>query len=317
MGIGLSVGAALTLAVSGCETTGQSSVTPAQHAKEPRPAGSSSPDNTPQQAQTERQPKRAAGEPGGRNDSGHHKQETNHETAVSEVTDTQIPGNRIIHGTVLAIRSSQIQVDIGNPKPLYLPLKPAHDKGLTFKEGDAIVITMNDHNAVVDYHHPDGQQAKNGAHHDVIRGQLAEQLAVGMDKAAIRTTEGKQSYDIASRARSKLATIPVGVDAVFLRDETGQLVDAQLTTDSDQTAARHTKARVKGAHEQVQAVFKGTESENRIKVSVPAEQKDRVMPFRPPLQKLDRLQENQNVVLLVDEEGYVVEIATPDTPPVR
>lgn len=288
IGLGLSVGAALTMTVTGCGTFARTSDASAQHSGRQGDAHASS-----------------------------DSQATEHETAVSKVTETHIPGNRIINGKVVAIRGNQIQVDIGNPQPLYLPLKPGTDKDLTFKQGDTIVVTMNDHNAVVDYHHNDAQQGKEGVHHDVIQGQLTEPLTVGFDKAVIRTQDGERSYWIASRARAKLGAIPMGVDADFLRDETGQIVDAQLATDADQNAARHTKGRVKGAHEQVQAVFKGTEAHDRIKVTVPAEQKERVLPFRPPLQKLDRLQENQHVVLLVDEEGYVVEIATPDTPPVR
>jgi hypothetical protein len=238
-----------------------------------------------------------------------------HETPVSAVTETYIPGNRLVRGKVLGVRGGQIQVDIGNPKPLYLPLKPAVDKGQTFKEGDEILITMNDHNAVVDYHHESNKLHGQGdVHHDVIHGQLAEPLTVGLDKAVIRTPAGEQSYSIASRAKAKLGAIPMGVDAVFLRDETGQIVDAQLTSDSAQDAADHTKARLKGAHQQMQALFRGTEGHDHIKVMVVGEHKDRVMPFRPPLPKLDRLQMNKDVVLLVDDEGYVVELATPDVP---
>jgi hypothetical protein len=238
-----------------------------------------------------------------------------HETAVSEVMESYIPGNRVINGKVIGIRGSQIQVDIGNPKPLYLPLKPAIDKGLTFKEGDAIFITMNDHNAVVDYHHRENTvHGKGDVHHDVIHGELAEPLTVGLDKAVVRTPAGEQSYSIASRAKAKLGAIPMGVDAVFLRDETGQIVDAQLTSDSPQDAADHTKARLKGAHQQMQALFKGRQGHDRIKVLVLGEHNDRIMPFRPPLPKLDRLQANKDVVLLVDDEGYVVEVATPDVP---
>jgi hypothetical protein len=306
IGLGLSVSAALTMTVTGCGTFARTSDTSAQHSGRQGDTHASSPANNQQKQTAGSGAQSAAGQSG-----------TEHETAVSKVTETHIPGNRIINGKVVAIRGNQIQVDIGNPQPLYLPLKSGTDKDLTFKEGDPIVVTMNDHNAVVDYHHNDAQQGKEGVHHDVIQGQLAEPLTVGFEKAVIRTQDGERSYWIASTARAKLGAIPTGVDADFLRDETGQIVDAHLATDADQNAARHTKARMKGAHEQVQAVFKGMEAQDRIKVTVPAEQKERVMPFRPPLQKLDRLQENQHVVLLVDEEGYVVEIATPDTPPVR
>lgn len=235
-----------------------------------------------------------------------------HETTVSEVTRDHIPGERLVDGRITAIRGNQIQVNIGNPEPLYLPLKPAVDKGLEFHVGDSIVVAMNDHNAVVDYHHGKGQSK-----HQVIRGQLIEPLTVGSDKAVVRSEDGEHSYRVASRARSKLGAMPMGADAVFLADETGQLVDAQLGSEEavHQSALNNKAARVKGAHEQVRAVYRGTAPENRIKVTLPPDREERIFPIRPPLQKLDRLKDNQGVVLLVDDEGYVVEIATPDIVP--
>jgi hypothetical protein len=72
---------------------------------------------------------------------------------------------------------------------------------------------------------------------------------------------------------------------------------------------------VKGAHEQVRAIYMGTAQENRIKVRLLPDKKERTLPIRPPLQKLDRLKDNQAIVLLMDDEGYVVEIATPEVVP--
>lgn len=64
----------------------------------------------------------------------------------------------------------------------------------------------------------------------------------------------------------------------------------------------------------MQAVFKGTGRQGTLKI---AEQgKEREVPFRPPLKKLDRLQPGQDVVLLMDDQGYVLEIATPEVAPV-
>lgn len=236
-----------------------------------------------------------------------------HETAVSKATKEQIPGDRLIDGRVLAIRGNQIEVDIGNPQPLFLPLKPALDKGLTFREGDPIVVTMNDHNAVVDYHHKKGESK-----HQVIKGQLAEPLTVGLDKAVIRSDVGERSYWVASRARGKLEAMPIGADVVFLADETGQIVDAQLASaEAVQQSAMGNKAHVKGAHKQVQAIYKGPAKHDQIKVALPPGEQEEILPIRAPLQKLDRLQENQGVTLLMDDEGYVVEIATPDVLPVQ
>lgn len=235
-----------------------------------------------------------------------------HETTVSKVTRDYIPGERLVDGRITAIRADQIQVNIGNPEPLYLPLKPAVDKGLEFQVGDPIVVAMNDHNAVVDYHHGKGQ-----FNHRIIKGQLIEPLTVGSDKAVVRSLDGEQSYRIASRARGKLGAMPIGADVIFLADETGQLVDAQLASDEavHQSAINNKAARVKGAHEQMRAFYMGTAPENRIKVRLLPDRGERTLPIRPPLQKLDRLKDNQAIVLLMDDEGYVVEIATPEVVP--
>lgn len=233
------------------------------------------------------------------------------EQVITQQTETNLAGNRLITGRVKEIRGNQMEVDIGNPKSLYIPLKPAADKGQTFKPGDIIIITLNDYNALVDYHRP-GETS----HHQVIEGKLQTPLTVGLDKAVIVTPEGTKTFVVAERAKSTLASIPVGVSAVFLADETGQLVDAQpggLSAAAD--AAKSRRAPIKGAHEQLRAVFRGTGPEGRLKISEGG--REREVQFRPPLEKLDRIKPGQEVVLLLDEQGYVLEIATPDVIPVR
>jgi len=44
---------------------------------------------------------------------------------------------------------------------------------------------------------------------------------------------------------------------------------------------------------------------------------EREVPFRAPLRKLDRLKPGQEVVLLMDEAGYVMEVSTPEVTPTR
>ena len=204
-----------------------------------------------------------------------------------------------------------MEIDIGTVKSLYVPVRPAKVKGQTFEVGQPIIVTLNDHNAVVDYHHPNER-----SDHQVLRGKLSTPLTVGLDKAVIETEEGTKTYVVTDRAKGKLTAIPVGVEAFFLADETGQLVDAQLASaQAVHESAQNNKARIKGAHEQLRATFKGKGAEDTLKIA--AEGKEREVPFRPPLEKLDRLQPGQDVVLLMDDQGYVLEIATPEVAPVR
>ncbi len=230
---------------------------------------------------------------------------------ISEPTDSHLAGNRLVTGRIVSIRGNQMEIDIGNVKSLYVPLRPAKVKGQTFEVGQPIIVALNDHNAVVDYHHPNER-----SDHQVVLGKLSTPLTVGLDKAVIETKDGTKTFMITDRAKGKLTTIPVGVEAYFLADESGKLVDAQLASaEAVHESGQNNKARIKGAHEQLQAVYKGKGGEGKLKI---AEQgREREVPFRPPLEKLDRLKPGQDVVLLMDEQGYVLEIATPELAPQR
>jgi hypothetical protein len=245
---------------------------------------------------------------------GHSKgtvQDSGGERIISEPTSNLLPGNRLVLGRIDDIRSDQIEIDIGNLQPLFVPLRPAQQKGQTFQPGDPIVVTLNDHNAIVDYHAPG-----EASHHQVLRGKLSTPLTVGLDKAVIETDQGKKTFMVADRAKAKLQAIPVGVEALFMADETGELVDAQLASrEAMKASARNSKARLKGAHEKVRAVFQGTGEGDQIKIS--EEGRERQVPVRPPLPKLEQLTQGQHIVLLMDDEGYVLEIATPELEAVR
>lgn len=233
------------------------------------------------------------------------------EQVISEPTMNLIPGDRLVTGRIVSIRANQIEIDIGNPQSLYVPLRPAKVKGQTFKVGEPIIVTLNDHNAVVDYHHPNER-----SDHQVVRGKLSTPLTVGLEKAVIETEQGTKTFTVADRAKGKLTAIPVGAEAFFLADETGQLVDAQLASrQALQESADNNKARIKGAHKQVEAVFKGTGRDGTLKIAEHGQERE--VPYRLPLNKLDRLQPGQEVVLLMDDQGYVLEIATPNVTLVR
>jgi hypothetical protein len=231
------------------------------------------------------------------------------EEATSEATENRLPGNRRVTGHVKDIRGEQMEIAIGNLQPMSVPLKMATDKGQTFKPGDEIVVTLSDHNAIVDYHHPN-----EASHHQVIRGKLSTPLTVGLDKAVIETDHGTKTFLVAERAKGKLTAIPVYAEVLFLADETGRLVDAQLASaDAVHQSGLNNKARIKGAHEQLKAVYLGKAGEDRMKIA--AEGHTREVPFRAPLRKLDRLKLGQEVVLLMDDAGYVMEVSTPDLMP--
>ena len=232
------------------------------------------------------------------------------EQITTEATKNLIPGDRLVLGRINQIRGDQFEIDIGNPQPLYVPVKPAQLKGQSFTPGDLIVVTLNDHNAVVDYHHPN-----EASHHHVLRGKLITPLTVGLDKAVIETDKGsKETFQVAERAKGKMTAMPVGADLWFMTDETGMLVDAQLASpDAVRRSAENNKARIKGAHQQVRATFEGTAGDGRMKIL--EQGREREVPYRSPLQKLDRLHKGQEIVLLMDDQGYVLEIASPELKP--
>ena len=228
------------------------------------------------------------------------------EEATSKATDSRLPGDRRVTGRVKDIRGDQMEIAIGNLQTMSVPVKMATDRHETFKPGDEIVITLNDHNAIVDYHHPN-----EASHHQVIRGKLSTPLTVGLDKAVIATDQGTQTFLVAERAKGKLTAIPIGAEVLFLADETGHLVDAQLASaGAVHQSAINNKAHIKGAHTQLQTVYQGKAGKDRIRVTDAG--KPREIPFRAPLSKLDRLHPGQEVVLLMDDAGYVMEVTTPE-----
>ena len=141
-------------------------------------------------------------------------QKTPEEQVITKPTENQLPGERLVTGRIVSIRGNQMEIDIGTVKSFYVPVRPASVKGQTFEVGQPIIVTLNDHNAVVDYHHPNERPD-----HQVLRGKLTTPLTVGLDKAVIETPQGIKTFMVTDRAKGKLTAIPVGVEAFFLADE--------------------------------------------------------------------------------------------------
>ena len=218
-------------------------------------------------------------------------------------------GDRVLLGMVEDVRSEQARINIGEMQPRFIPMGVRKAKGLQdLKKGDLVEVTVNDQNLLVDVH-----KAGESIHHRVLRGQLAEPVDTGHDKAVIRTTNGKEeSYLVRPVARSKVASIPVGADVIFLIDELDKIVDVTMgSVESVHRAAElgQRKSPLKGNLSQVVGVILKPLADNAISIRT-EDGKAHSYEVRPLIQpRLATLAKGDAVVLLVDEENKVTDIA--------
>ena len=241
-----------------------------------------------------------------------HNKET---SQMRDDADRMLQGNRSVLGTVQSVTSDQIKVDIGEMQPRFLPLKQAQQKGFpTIKEGDDLIVVLNAQNLLVDYHPLDGESTA----HTIIRGKIAQNLPVGQDSVVIKSDGKEQSFAIRSQARSKVAAVPLGVVAVFLLDETNQIADVgfsnlQAVKDAERNPER--KSPIKAAHKQVDGTVTAPLEANRITVRT-VSGTEKPFEVRDILQvKMAGLRKGDAVILLVDTENKVIDVAIP--PPAR
>lgn len=232
--------------------------------------------------------------------------------ALAEVIEADpqlLSENRVLLGTVEEIRSDQAKINTGEGQPRYIPMNVRKDKGLPeLKVGDLIEITINDQNLLVDVH-----KAGEASHHRVVRGRLAEPMPTGHDKAVIRTTEGKEeTHLIRPVAKSKVASIPVGADVVFLIDELDKIVD--VTMESVESVHRSAdlgqqKSPLKGNLEQVTGKILKPLKGNVIVIQT-ADGKEHSYQVRSLVQpRLATLSKGDAAMLLVDQESKVTDVA--------
>lgn len=171
-----------------------------------------------------------------------------------------------------------------------------------------IEITVNDQNLLVDVH-----MVGESSHHRVVRGQLAGPMETGHDKAVIRTTNGKEeSHLVRPVARSKVASIPVGADVIFLIDELDKIVD--VTFGSNEAVHRaaelgQQKSPLKGNLSRVAGVVLKPLDNNTITIRTEND-KEQSYEVRPLIQpRLAKLSKGDAAVLLVDEENKVTDVA--------
>ena len=251
--------------------------------------------------------------PMARAESGSSSSEKAENAQLRKDAETLLKGNRSVLGKVLAVASDQIKVDIGEVQPRFLPLAQAKQKGFgEIKEGEDLIIVLNAENLLVDCHPLDGETSA----HTIIRGEVAQNLTIGHDTVVIRSGGKEQSYVIRSQARSKLAAIPIGTPAVFLIDETNQIADASFTSvESVKDAHRQPvpKPPIKGAHRQVSGTIATALDGNTIALSSPNGRETKFEVRQTVHEKLAKLQKGDSVILLVDTENKVIDIAIPPT----
>ena len=119
---------------------------------------------------------------------------------------------------------------------------------------------------------------------------------------------------IRSQARSKMASIPVGTDAIFLVDETNKIVDVNFSNKEAVSRAGETpekKSPLKGAQRRVLGTIAEPLADNQITIRT-HDGKEQPYQVRPLMRdKMGHLSKGEAVVLLIDDEDKVVDMAIP------
>ncbi|MEO8326224.1 MAG: hypothetical protein ABI618_10260 [Nitrospirota bacterium] len=220
-----------------------------------------------------------------------------------------LSGERVISGTVLEVRGEQAKVDTGEVQYRYLPMNLREEKGLpALKEGDRVEITVNDQNLIVDVH-----LAGEESHHRIVHGVLVQPLVTGHEKAVIQSKEGQEeSHNIRPLARSKVASIPVGAEVIFLIDEMDQIVDVTFENKTEVDKVQNhekKKSPLKGNFKQVSGILKQPLKDNMISVQQDGK-KEQQYEVRTIIQdKFKKLSSGQEVILFVDDENKVTDVS--------
>lgn len=220
-----------------------------------------------------------------------------------------LSGERVISGTVVDIRGEQAEVNIGEVQPRYLPMNLREEKGLpALKKGDRVEITVNDQNLIVDVH-LEGEES----HHRIVHGVLVQPLITGHEKAVIQSKEGQEeSHMIRPLARSKVASIPVGAEVIFLIDEMDQIVDVTFESETEVDKVQHSekkKSPLKGNFKKVSGILKQPLKDNMISVQQDGKKEQQYEVRNLVQDKFKKLSSGQEVILFVDDENKVTDVS--------
>ncbi|MEO7862898.1 MAG: hypothetical protein ABIU05_21160, partial [Nitrospirales bacterium] len=94
-------------------------------------------------------------------------------SATTEGSERMVlPGDRLVPGTVHAVKSGQIQVNIGELMPVVLSVEAAAHKGMSsLQPGDKLTLIVSGENEVVDFH-----RAGHLGWDRVLKGSLLQPL---------------------------------------------------------------------------------------------------------------------------------------------
>jgi hypothetical protein len=220
-----------------------------------------------------------------------------------------LPDDRLVVGVVEEVRDHEVKVNTGELMPRFLPLKEGRqNQGRPLIKGDLLEIWINNQDLVVGYHPLDTL-----GWHRIIRGTLVQPLAVDQEWAVIKPAKEKeQAFAIRPLAKSKVAALPVGEVSLFLIDKTNKIVDATFGSEQalQQAMQGWRGSPPKGVDREIRGTF--VESGPSNQVTIRTSEGAQTFEVRPFLQKkLNGLARGTRVILLIDGENKVTDIAIP------
>jgi hypothetical protein len=219
-----------------------------------------------------------------------------------------LPSDRVIVGTVAEIAGDQLKVSTAEVMPRYLSVRQAHEKGIwPLHKGDHLHIVVNEQNMVLGYH-----VVGDMGSHQIIHGRLTQPLIVGQQWAIVKEDgKAEQTYRVRALVRSKLAAMPIGSPAVFLIDETNQIMDTAFG--SDEAVRRATQgwqgSPPKGVNRQLTGTIVSATANGQVTIRTQNGLEQTVLARSFLQDKIDRLGAGDLVILLVDDGDRVSDIA--------
>ena len=223
-----------------------------------------------------------------------------------------LTGSTVVMGTVTGIRSHQIEVEYQDSlQPRFLPLNQAQQKGMKGIVGEKVEMVFNEQDVLIDFH-PLGPLE---GEHKIITGMIEQSMPIGQERVVIRTNRNQtESFFVRPLARSKMASMPIRVPAVFLADETGNIIDVTFGSEDAVEQASHEYSHMsqpKSAHTRIDDVIFESIINNTITIETAVGTK-RTYPVRPLVEnEIKAFKRGEHLTLLIDSDNYVIDVAKP------